>query len=120
MPNTVINTGRLLILIGVIGYVISMVNAKTSATALIPAIFGIVFLVLGYLARAKDNLRKHIMHAAVLVALVGFLAVAGRLISKIGDFALTPAYIAQVATSVVFLAFIILSVKSFIDARKNA
>lgn len=118
MPNTVINTGRLLILIGVIGYVISMANARTSVTALIPAFFGIVFLLLGYLARAKEGLRKHVMHGAVLLAIIGLLAVAGRLVSKIGEFSLTPAYIAQVVTALVFLGFIVMAVRSFISARK--
>ena len=37
-------------------------------TALIPAYFGIVLLVLGLLGQ-KENLRKHVMHAALLVVL---------------------------------------------------
>jgi uncharacterized membrane protein len=120
MPNTAINTGRILILIGVIGYIVSMINAKTSLTALIPAMFGIAMLILGHLARMKESLRKHLMHAAVLVSLIGFLAVAARLVMKFDQIAFTPAYISQIATAVVFLAFVIYAVKSFIDARKNA
>ena len=119
MPKTAINFGRLLILVGVVGYVVGMANQRASVTALIPAFFGIVMLILGYFARMKENLRKHLMHAAVLVALLGFLAVAGRLISKVGEIAFTPAYVSQIVTALLFLAFIVLSVRSFIAARKE-
>lgn len=117
MPNTAISFGRILIIIGVIGYVVSMVNARASATALIPAFFGITLLLLGYFARIKENLRKHLMHAAVLVALLGFLAVVGRLASKLGDITFNAAYVSQIVTALVFLAFILLSVRSFMAAR---
>lgn len=120
MPNIAINFGRILILIGVIGYAFGVMNERTSATALIPAFFGIVIMLLGYFARMKESLRKHLMHAALLVAVLGFLAVAGRLISKIGEFALTPAYISQLVTGLVLLAFVLIGVKSFIDARKSS
>ena len=119
MPNSAISTGRILIIIGVIGYVVSMINARTSATAMIPAAFGIVLLILGYIARMKENLRRHLMHAAVLVALLGFIAVAVRLISKFTEITFSAAYVSQIATSIVLLAFIFLSVRSFMKARSE-
>lgn len=120
MPNMTISFGRILIIIGVLGYVIGVMDGKASITAMIPAAFGILFLIFGYLARMKEGLRKHLMHAAVVVALLGFLAVGGRLISKIGSFAFTPAYIAQLITAILFLAFIVLSVRSFMKARSES
>ncbi|MEZ5305861.1 MAG: hypothetical protein R2684_01815 [Pyrinomonadaceae bacterium] len=120
MPNTAIQFGRLLILIGIIGYAISVIDAKQSVTALIPAFFGVVFLALGYAARAYEGMRKHLMHVAVIVALIGFLAVAGRIISKISTITISAAFISQLVTALVFLAFIILSVRSFIAARKES
>ncbi|MDH3528975.1 MAG: hypothetical protein OEQ28_05385 [Acidobacteriota bacterium] len=119
MPNTAISFGRILIIVGVIGYVVSMINARTSATALIPAFFGITLLLLGYFARIKENLRKHLMHAAVVIALLGLLAVVGRLVSKIGEITFTAAYVSQIVTALVFLAFIVLSVRSFMAARNE-
>ena len=66
MPTITINFGRILILIGAIGYIYGLVaTTYASPTALIPAFFGLILLVLGYIARAKENLRKHLMHAAV-------------------------------------------------------
>ena len=79
MPFTSIVFGVLLIIVGVIGYVHGIMNEKASFTALIPALFGVVIALLGLAAQAKENLRKHLMHAAVLVGLIGFLASAGRL-----------------------------------------
>ncbi len=120
MPSIAINFGRILVLIGVIGYVVGMVNEKASVTAMIPAFFGIIIMILGYVGRAKENLRKHVMHAAVLIALLGFLASAGRLVSKFSEITFSPAYVSQIAMALTCLIFVILSVKSFIDARKNA
>ena len=119
MPSIAINFGRILILIGVIGYFYGYVNDKMSVTALIPAFFGLVIMVLGYIAKAKENLRKHMMHGAVLVALLGFLASGGRLISKFSEITFSPAYISQIAMALTCLIFVLISVKSFIDARKQ-
>lgn len=118
MPITSIIFGVLLIIIGAVGYVHGIMNDKASFTALIPAFFGIVIALLGLAAQAKESLRKHLMHAAVLVGLIGFLASAGRLASKFSDIAMTPAYIAQIAMAVVCLLYVIFAVRSFIAARK--
>ena len=120
MPSIAINFGRILVLIGAVGYIYGMTSGSASVTALIPAFFGIVLMALGHIARAKESLRKHLMHAAVLVAALGFLASAGRLISKISEITLSAAYISQIAMALTCLIFIILAVKSFIDARKNS
>lgn len=121
MPSIAINFGRVLILIGIAGYFYGMMmSSYASLTALIPAAFGLVLLILGHIARAKENLRKHLMHAAVLVALLGFLASAGRLISKFSEISLSAAFISQIAMALTCLAFIILCVRSFIEARKNS
>ncbi len=123
MPTTSIAFGGLLILVGIIGYVYGMMNGNASFTALIPAIFGLLLAILGYVAKAKENLRKHLMHAAVVVALLGFLGTVSSFIKLPALFAGTaerPAAVAaQFATAVICLIFIILAVKSFINARKN-
>ncbi len=119
MPSVAINFGRILVLIGAIGYIYGYMNAKMSITALIPAFFGLVLITLGYVARNKENLRKHLMHVAVIVALIGFLASAGRLVSKFSQVALSAAYISQIAMALTCLLFVILCVRSFMNAKNN-
>ena len=53
------------------------------------------------------------------MALIGFLASAGRLVSKLGEITLSAAFISQIAMALTCLIFVIISVKSFVDARKN-
>ena len=119
MPNTAIWFGRILVLIGIIGYAYGIYGGNASVTAFIPAAFGIILMALGHIAVAKEDLRKHLMHAAVIVALLGFILPAGRLVSKLGDLTLSAAVVSQVAMSLVCLIFVVLAVQSFIAARKE-
>jgi hypothetical protein len=119
MPSTTIICGVLLILVGIIGYVYGMMNGNASVTALIPAIFGIVLAILGFLAQTKENLRMHLMHGAVTIGLIGFFMTAGRLVMNISRITLNAATLAQVSMALICLAFVILCIKSFIDARRN-
>ena len=119
MPSTSILCGALLILLGLFGYGYALTTEYASPTALIPAAIGILLLVLGLISKSKEDLRKHLMHAAVLVALLGFLASAGRLVSKIREITFSVSYVSQVLMAVICLAFVVISVKSFINARKN-
>jgi hypothetical protein len=117
MPVIAIVCGILLEIVGFAGYGYGILNHNASVTALIPAAFGTVFLVLGAVSRAKDELRKHLMHLAAGLALVGFLITAGRLISKASELTFSAAVISQAAMSIICLVFLILAVRSFIAAR---
>jgi hypothetical protein len=117
MPGTAIWFGRLLILLGVIGYGYGLMSGSASVTAMIPAAFGVVLMLLGHVASARENLRKHLMHVAVVVALLGFIATAGRLAMKVSEFKVTAASLSQLAMALICLAFVILAVKSFAEAR---
>ena len=137
MPSTSIVTGVLLILLGIFGYVFGLLDGHASPTALIPAAFGLLLVIFGFIARSKENLRKHLMHAAVLVAFIGFLIPAIRLISKYGGLFgssdasaesagigatasfISLAVLSQAAMSVICLVFVILCIKSFIAARRS-
>ncbi len=119
MPSTSITFGGLLILIGIIGYAYGLMNGNASLTAFIPSVFGIILVALGAVAQSNEKLRKHLMHAAVIIALLGFIMPLMRLFSKFNELTLSAAVIAQVAMSLVCLAFVILSVRSFMDARRN-
>ena len=91
-------------------------------TALIPAYFGIVLLVLGLLGQ-KENLRKHVMHAALLVVLLALFGTARSLLKLSSAFDGTAerpfAIYAQAATAVLSIAFLALGIRSFIQARRS-
>jgi len=96
-----------------------MSTGHASPTALIPAIFGLVLALLGLISRMKDDLRKHLMHAAAAIALIGFILTAGRLVMNLGNLTLSAAVLSQLAMALISLIFVVLAVKSFADARRN-
>lgn len=115
-----IGLGIILSLMGLIGFTVS---GAESITALIPTFFGIPILVLGLIGR-KENLRKHMMHAVAALALIGFFGSVRGIAPLIemlqGHDVLRPlATIMQSAMALLTLGFIILAVKSFIDARRQ-
>lgn len=123
MPTISITCGILLILIAVIGYAYGAATGTASLTALIPAIFGVLLTAFGYAAKARESLRKHLMHAALLVALLGFLATASSIMQLPALFegvAERPAAVsARFGMALICLLFLILGIKSFVDARRN-
>lgn len=116
MPTTTRLVGILLVVVGLGSYYLT---GRTSVTALIPAFFGVVMIVLALIARA-EKARKHAMHAAVAVALIGLLGTVSRLGPALGvEGAFSrPATMAQLVTAVLLAAYVALGVKSFIDARR--
>ena len=91
-------------------------------TALIPAYLGAILLVLGLLGH-KENLRKHVMHAALLVGLLALFGTARSLLKLPSAFDGTAerpfAIYAQAATAVLSIAFLALGIRSFIQARRS-
>src|ERR1043165_6922605 len=116
MALTSIYCGGLLIIIAIAGYLYGISVGHASLTALIPAVFGLALVLLGVIGKARENLRRHVMHVAVLIAFVGFLMTAIRLV---GASEFNAAVIAQLSMSLVCLAFVVLSVRSFINARRS-
>ena len=115
MPSTTRLFGLILIVLGVASYV---TTGRTSMTALIPAIFGAVFVICALIART-ESMRKHAMHAAVAVGLIGAIASLARAVPAVlaGDLA-RPAVLSQVAMAVLLVIYVWLGVQSFIAARK--
>ena len=70
MPKLTFITGGTLVVVGVLGYVVSLVNDSAHWTALFPAIIGVLLVVIGWIS--KKNLMAGI-HIALLRALVGAL-----------------------------------------------
>ncbi len=124
MPFTTIVCGVLLILLGLGGYLYGMADGgSASLTALIPALFGLILAALGAAAQKSENLRKHIMHGAVVIGLLGFLATASSFLkipALLAGTAERPgAVVSQLIMSLICLVFVILCVKSFTDARRT-
>ena len=120
MASTTMFFGVLMILLGVGGY---LLTGRESPTALIPVAPGVIFLLLGALAR-NEKMRKHVMHLAAALALVGFLAMAGMGWVKLARWAGgTPparpaAVISQSILGVLLLVFLVLCIRSFAAARR--
>lgn len=112
--------GALLVVDGVVGYV-SQEADKVSNTALIPAAFGGILILCGLLS-LKDGLRKHVMH---LAALVGVLGAVGGFMPLIRQYKNTnafdptkPSAISGEVMILVCVIFVGLCVNSFLEARK--
>lgn len=120
MAKLTIIYGVSFILMGLYGY---FGISSESITALIPAFFGIPMLILGWLGLNEKYL-KHTMHIAAVLNLLGFAGTVGGLIKFFkmlgGSETARPAAVTvQAIMAVLCLVFLILAVKSFIDARKN-
>jgi hypothetical protein len=117
--------GILLILVGAAGFGVSYQPDKPAPyTAFIPAAFGLLLAVLGMLAR-KDSLRKHAMHAAAMVGLIGCIGAGIMAVPKLvtmlsgGEVERRNAVIAQTVMAGLCLVFVLLCIKSFVDARRR-
>jgi hypothetical protein len=113
MASTTIVFGILLTLLGLVGYALT----RTSLTALIPSVFGLLLLILGFLARS-ESIRKHAMHAAAVVALLGCVGALIPLLRTSSGVRPAIAVFSQVAMVVLTAAFVGLCVRSFIAARR--
>jgi O-antigen/teichoic acid export membrane protein len=114
MAPTTIVFGVLLTLLGLGGYVFS---GTGSVTALIPAFFGLPLLLLGFLARS-ESMRKHAMHAAAALALIGWAGAVFSLMRTPTGPRSPVAVFSQGAMVLLTAVFVVLCVRSFIAARR--
>ena len=117
MGPVAVGCGLVLIVLGV-GFYFG--TGQPSWTALIPAFFGLVLVVLGLLAR-QDRLRKHVMHAAAAIGLIGVVIPLVRLWPAIttGEVKSQAAAIELGLMAGICLLFVVLCVRSFIVARRS-
>jgi hypothetical protein len=112
MPKTTLIFAVLLIALGLGAFGVS-----SSRTALLPAYLGIALGVLAGLAMVFERARKHLMHVAALVALLGALAPTAALLiraAKMSPLALG-VNLGMLALSAILL---VLMVRSFMRARR--
>jgi hypothetical protein len=121
MVRTTIGLGIILIVLGFVGF---FTTGMQSVTALIPTFFGIVFLILGILAR-KESARKMLMHIAMVIGLLGLIGSFPGLIKLFplligAEVARPAAVIAQSIMALVLIYYLAMGIKTFIDARKKS
>lgn len=113
----------LLVALGLIGY---LGTGSMHPTALIPAWIGLALGIFGFLAISpNEGRRKLFMHINVSIALLGFLgsaaeAVRGYVHAKSAGLEPDQIALASKATLAgLLLIYVILCVRSFIDARRS-
>jgi len=117
-PTVVI--GALLIALGLVAY---FGTGRASVTALIPAFIGAVLVLLAATAAAKPGARKHAMHVAVAVSLLGIVGSLMRPVRMMladAPLELTTPVLVQLATAIVLAVHVVSSVRSFTRARRAA
>ena len=111
MSKRSITTGVVLIVLGV---VVTIVSDSGSATSLIPAFIGAVFMGLGVGGNLKPDLNHHFMHGAAALSLIAIL---GSLGSLIGRGSTGWALFSQLMTTLICLLFMVTAIQSFKAAR---
>ena len=91
-------------------------TSSKSTTALIPSFIGLPMLALGILAW-RESARKHAMHLAAAVALLGFLAAVGRAVSAGLSFSL--AGISVLILALLTGVFLALCIHSFVRLQPS-
>lgn len=110
--------GALLVVLGPVLYLLSE-EASRSFTAFIPSGFGIALITLGLAAR-QDSLRMHMMHGAALLGLIGFAIPTFMVVRSLvinGHEFNAVRHGGQLTMAALCLIFVVLCIKSFIDAR---
>ena len=118
-----VHASRVGAILSVLGPFTYFASGTNSLSAFIPTIFGLIFLVVAKLA-SNENIRHHVMHFALFVALAGVLGLAPMLIANGDDFirgeAERPwAVFSQVITTVALVYFLQAGVQSFRAARNE-
>ncbi|MDE0106505.1 MAG: hypothetical protein OXN96_01785 [Bryobacterales bacterium] len=118
MPGIAVGFGISLLALGIGVY---LASGRSSLTALIPAAFGLALVVLGSVAK-RPSATKHAMHAAAVIALLGFLGSVDGIVGLAqmisGATVELPLAVASKAVMAVDLAaFLWLCVRSFRQAR---
>ncbi len=119
MAKITIGLGLVLIALGLGGY---FGSGRESPTALIPALFGLPLLILGWVA-LKEHMRRHAMHVAGVIALLGFAGTVSGLMKLPvlltgGELDRPAAVPLQAAMAILCLIFVLLCIRSFIKARR--
>ncbi len=114
MAKTTIGFSLALIILGVLSWVLT---GRSSATALIPSGFGLALSLAGIMA-LLDKYRKHALHAAAAVSILGIVGSLQRAIpTAISGGELRIATASQLLMALCLFVFLVLCIRSFVLAR---
>jgi hypothetical protein len=115
IPVATIVLGLVLNFIGIVSY---MLSDSGSWTPLIPAIAGGLFLILGGMAMSA-KLRKHVIHAALVIALLFGAMSIYKMIGVLADNGSALQMFSMETSAVACIAYLILGIQSFRQARRT-
>jgi hypothetical protein len=118
VPKIALLVGIVLIAVG--GWAFTASGPGARPTALIPAFLGLVLVIAGLAALRGGLVRRHAMHAAAAVALIGVLGSGYQLIAKpsAGSEHADIAHTAGLLNLALCGVFLILAIWSFVQARR--
>lgn len=118
MTALTLGAGGVLAVLGLVTY---LATGRTSLTALIPTVIGVMLIACGLLARS-DSMHRHAIHAALAVALLGALGSlmnVVRLPAVIDGTAERPgAVIESTIMFAILVGYLVVGVRSFLAARR--
>jgi hypothetical protein len=114
------------VLLAALGLVSYLGTGSAHPTALIPTWFGLALGLFGFLAISpNEGRRKLFMHVNVTIGLLGFLGAGGRAVyalihaNSLGKSPDAIAVASQLLMAALLLLYVILCVRSFINARRS-
>jgi hypothetical protein len=121
MVKITIWTGIILFVLGLVSFILT---GSQSFTALIPSAFGVLLFICALIA-GNENRQKIAMHIAQVLALLGLLGSISGLVKLLiyvfgtGMLERPAAIIAQTIMAIICLIYLILGIRTFINARKT-
>ena len=122
MAKVTILLSAILILLGIASFV---VTGSLYPTSLIPAAVGLILLIFGFLSLTEDAKKRMLyMHIAVTVGLLGFLGTGWSIVQYVQmlngkPFPYPIAVEEKAAMAAILLFFVLLSIRSFVSARRS-
>lgn len=117
MARNSILFGILMVLLGVAGWVAAGATAAAKTALIIPSAFGGVLILCGLIGAKFPGANKHVMHVAALVALLGTVGGFRMAIKGLLGEPHWLKIVTQGSLGVLCLVFLVLCVRSFIQAR---
>lgn len=115
----------LTIILGAVATLLSVMDfAHGNQFAQLPAAFGVVMFIVGFFALTKNQKKRAAyMHGAVILALLGFLSTVWWVVEyvqmSLGHRPFSMGIEEHALASLVYLLFVLLCIRSFVNARRT-
>jgi uncharacterized membrane protein HdeD (DUF308 family) len=105
------------VLLTILGGVLFALAEVKSPTALFPAYFGVALIILGFVAR-NEKARKHAMHFAAMLGLIGLVGGVAMGIKALTGERPATVWAGSFAMAALCGVFLVMCIRSFIAARR--